>query len=269
MSAAPGEGRGFFPGDDLSKMPSGGRQAEWLKVSMVLSYREYVHDPETGTSRNLLTGVTYQDHYKPTRWDELIRTLTEDGFREPLKLEYEPDSRQAFFGEGNHRLVAAELAGYSAVPVWGLKGYPGARMRSARRVSGEPKLKRDQEHGYFPGSFRPSDVLPRRYLYMGENPQFCTECEQEYPHGKGPDHVAGDHPAQWRHAWQRNPGLRERYPHLAPGNEAQARPHPPAAGRQALSPARDSGAAAVPVLSPWPAVRAGRAAPQSRPRGLR
>lgn len=269
MSRVPGEGLGFFPGDDLSAMPSGGRQIEWLKVSMVLSYREYVHDPETGTSRNLLTGVTSADRYKPAEWDELVRTLTEDGFREPLKLEYEPDSRRAFFGEGNHRLVAAELAGHSAVPVWGLKGYAGPRMRGARRVPGEPKLKRDVEHGYFPGSFRPSDVLPRRYLYIGENPQFCTRCDQEYPRGKGPEHVAGDHPAQWRQAWQRNAGLREKYPHLAPGTDTQAGLHPPATARQALPPARGSAAVAVPVLPSVPAVRAADTAPQARPRGLR
>jgi hypothetical protein len=247
VSRPPGEGRGFFPGDDLSHMPSGGRQAEWLKVSMVAGYREYVHDPETGTSRNLLTGITYQDRYRPADWDELIRSLREDGFREPLKLEYEPDARQAFFGEGNHRLVAAGLAGHSAVPVQGLKGYPGERMRGARRVPGEPELKRDEEHGYFPGSFRPSDVLPRRYRYMGENPQFCTGCDQEYPRDRGPEHVAGEHPAQWRRAWERHPRLREKYPHLAPGTAAQA----------------------VPVLPLRPARRAAGAAPQGRPRGLR
>jgi len=266
MSRVPGEGRGFFPGDDLSAMTSGGSQIEWLKVSMVLSYREYVHDPETGTSRNLLTGVTYADRYNPADWDELIRSLREEGFREPLKLEYEPDSRHAFFGEGNHRLVAAGLAGHSAVPVWGLMGYPGERMRGARWVPGEPKLQPDEEHGYFPGSFRPSDVLPPHYLYRGENSRFCAECGQQFPRGRGPEHVAGEHPAQWRQAWERNPGLRERYPHLAPGTDAQAGPRPPATARQAQPPAQ--GTAAAPVL-PRPAVRAVGAAPKARPRGLR
>ena len=114
--------RGFFPGDDLSAMPSGGRQIQWLKISRIRGYREYFHDPETGTSYNLLTGRTYKDPYTPAAWAELIGSLTEEGFREPLKLEYEPDSRRAYLGEGNHRLVAAGLAGYTAVPVWGLRG---------------------------------------------------------------------------------------------------------------------------------------------------
>ena len=221
MSGPPGEGRGFFPGDDLSQMPSGGRQIEWLKLGMIAGYREYMHDPETGTSLNLLTGVTYKDRYTPADWDELARSLREEGFREPLKLEYEPDTRRAFFGEGNHRLVAAGLAGYSAVPVWGLLGYPGERMSGARWVPGEPKLSRDEAHGYFPGSFRPSDVLPPHYLYRGENSRFCPECGQQFPRGRAPEHVAAEHPAQWRQAWQRNSGLRAKYPHLPPGTAAQ------------------------------------------------
>jgi hypothetical protein len=102
--------RGFFPGDDLSAMPSGGRQIQWLKISRIRGYREYFHDPETGTSYNLLTGRTYKDPYTPAAWAELIGSLTEEGFREPLKLEYEPDSRRAYLGEGNHPLVAAGLA---------------------------------------------------------------------------------------------------------------------------------------------------------------
>jgi len=217
MTSPPAAGRrGFFPGDDLSEMPSGGRQIQWLRISQIIGYREYLHDPETGTSYNLLTGRTYKDRYTRAMWAGLTCSLTEEGFREPLKLEYEPDSRRAYLSEGNHRLVAAGLAGYTAVPVWGLRGYDSERIRRARRVPGEPELTRENGGGYFPSSFRPSDVLPRSYLYMGENPQFCTRCSQEYPRGTGPEHIAGEHPAEWRQAWERNPGLRETYPHLAP-----------------------------------------------------
>jgi hypothetical protein len=217
MTRPPAAGRhGFFPGDDLSEMPSGGQQIQWLKISRISGYREYLHDPETGISYNLLTGRTYKDPYTRATWAELTRSLTEEGFREPLKLEYEPDSRRAYLGEGNHRLVAARLAGYSAVPVWALRGYDSERMRQARRVPGVPELTRDNGRGYFPSSFRPSGVLPRSYLYLGENPQFCNRCSQEYPRGMGSEHIAEEHPAEWRRAWERNPGLRQNYPHLAP-----------------------------------------------------
>jgi hypothetical protein len=217
MTRPPDAGqRGFFPGDDLSEMPSGGRQIQWLKISRVISYREYLHDPDNGTTHNLLTDRICKDPYTPAMWAELTRSLTEEGFREPLKLEYEPDSRHAYLGEGNHRLVAAGLVGYTAVPVWGLKGYSSERMRRARRVPGEPVLTREIGCGYFPSSFRPSDVLPRSYLYLGENPQFCNRCAREYPRGRTAEHIAEEHPAQWQQAWERNPALRENYPHLAP-----------------------------------------------------
>jgi hypothetical protein len=263
--------RGFFPGDDLSQMPSGGRQIQWLKISRITGYREYLHDPQTGTSHNLLTGRAYHDRYTRAAWAELIRSLTEEGFREPLKLEYEPDSRHAYLGEGNHRLVAAGLAGYTAVPVWGLRGYGSERMRQARRVPGEPELTRENGRGYFPSSFRPSDVLPRSYLYLGQDPQFCNRCSQEFPRGKGPEHVAGEHPAEWRQAWERNPGLRKTYPHLAPRTAAaqDADPGLDIASWLSLPPGRDAGTALIPAVPRPPAITTAGTPRQTRPGRLR
>jgi len=264
MTRPPAAGvRGFFPGDDLSEMPSGGRQIQWLKISRVSRYREYLHDPETGASHNLLTGRIYKDHYTRATWAGLTRSLREEGFREPLKLEYEPDSRRAYLGEGNHRLVAAGLAGYAAVPVWGLRGYGSERMRQARRVPGEPELMRENGRGYFPSSFRPSDVLPRSYLYLGENPQFCNRCTQEFPRGRGPEHIAGEHPAEWRQAWERNPGLRENYPHLAPRTAPvqDADTSLDIGSWLSLPPGRDTGTEFVPAALRRPASPARQARP--------
>ena len=90
------------------------------KIRDLLGYREWTHCPETSWSLSLLTGRTCRDYYTAQRWAELIRMLREEGFREPLKLEYHPGLRRAYLGEGNHRLAAAGLAGYKAVPLWGL-----------------------------------------------------------------------------------------------------------------------------------------------------
>ena len=255
--------RGFFPGDDLSEMPSGGRQLQWLKISLIRSYREYLHDPETGTSCNLLTGRTYKDPYTRAAWAELIRSMTEEGFREPLKLEYEPDSRRAYLGEGNHRLVAAGLAGYTAVPVWGLRGYSSDRMRQARRVPCEPELKREQGTGYFPSSFRPSGVLPRSYLYLGENPQFCNRCTQEFPRGRAHEHLAESIRRSGGKPGSVTPSCAE-LPHLAPGTAAAqyADPSPDLASWLSPPPARDTGTALTPAV-PRPPAR------QARPRRQR
>jgi hypothetical protein len=239
-AAAAAERRGFFPGDDLSQMPSGGPQVQWVKTGRLWNYREWDHDRQAGTSRNLLTGRSYADTYTPDKWAELIRSLQQDGFREPLKLEYDPASRRAYLGEGNHRVAAARQAGYTAVPLWGLMGHDGERMRRAWRVPGEPALKPEPGHGYFPASFRPADVLPCSYLYQGENQQFCARCNREYPRGTGPEHLAREHPAQWRQAWARYPALAGRYPHLAPdaGALPAMDPAPQPAARSRHEPGR-------------------------------
>jgi len=206
---------GFFPGDDLAAMPPGGPRAQWVKIARVAAYAEWRHDRDTGVSRSLLTGETCRDPYTSQRWAELIQLLRQDGFREPLILEYDPRSRRAYLGEGNHRLVAADACGYAAVPVRGFRRGDSERIRGARRVPGVPVLTPDG-HGYFPSGFRPSDVLPRSWLYQGENPQFCGRCGHEFPRGAGPEHVAAEHPREWRQAWDHQPGLRGKYPHLAP-----------------------------------------------------
>ena len=142
MTRPPAAGRhGFFPGDDLSEMPSGGQQIQWLKISRISGYRDISTTQRPASSHNLLTGRTYKDPYTRATWAELTRSLTEEGFREPLKLEYEPDSRRAYLGEGNHRLVAARLAGYSAVPVWALRG-----LRQRADAPGQAGTRRTGTH---------------------------------------------------------------------------------------------------------------------------
>ncbi len=150
------------------------------------------------------------------------------------------------------------------MPVWGLRGSGSERMRQARRVPGEPELKREQGTGYFPSSFRPSGVHPRSYLYLGENPQFCNRCTQEFPRGRAPEHLAEEHPAEWRQAWERYPILRGNYPHLAPGTAAAqyADPSPDLASWLSLPPGRDTGTALTPAV-PRPPAR------QARPRRQR
>ena len=58
--------------------------------------------------------------------------------------------------------------------------------------------------------------MPRRYLYQGENPQFCNRCHGEFPRGMGPEHLAEEHPDQWLRAWVACPDMRAKYRHLAP-----------------------------------------------------
>jgi len=105
---------------------------------------------------------------------DTVRDITADlkegrGIREPLWLEWSPDSYRAKLGEGNHRLHAAIAAGISHVPVVGYKthsissNFPRLFPKDSlndyvRSIGGEHAV----EHGYFPQYFNPKHILPSR-----------------------------------------------------------------------------------------------------------
>ncbi len=82
----------------------------------------------------------------------LADSIQDDGFKEPLILNYYTESRTVRLTEGNHRLAAANDAGLTHVPVRVLRvngSEPGLAVRGF-----EPN-----EHGYVPGSLAPSQVM--------------------------------------------------------------------------------------------------------------
>lgn len=144
-------------------MQSGGSQVEWVRRERLRPYMEFHHDRETGQSTYLPTGHTFPDRYNRQRWDEMDSSVAEHGMHEPVLLEYNPWTRKMHIGEGHHRLESAERAGHEMVPVWGLK--TSREHAHAKPVPGEPKV--TPEHfagGYFPSSFKPSDVLPASWM---------------------------------------------------------------------------------------------------------
>jgi 8-oxo-dGTP diphosphatase len=151
------------PPDWAHGMQSGGSQVEWVRREKLKPYMEFHHDRETGMSTYLPTGHEFPDRYSPERWDAMDKSMAEKGMHEPVLLEYNPWTRRMHIGEGHHRLESAERAGHEMVPVWGLK--TSQEHPHARAVPGEPKVK--PEHfagGYFPSSFKPSDVLPTDWM---------------------------------------------------------------------------------------------------------
>lgn len=156
------------PPDYEHGIQSGGSQVEWVKREKLTPYLEFDHNRETGMSTHLPTGHTFPDHYDQARWDEMDRSVAEHGMHEPILMEYNPWTQKMHLGEGNHRMKAAERAGHAVVPVWGLK--TSRESQSAHPVPGEPKVRPEHFHGgYFPSSFKPSDVLPADW--MGEHPR--------------------------------------------------------------------------------------------------
>jgi 2'-5' RNA ligase len=123
---------------------------------------------------------------------------------EPILLEYNPWTRKMHIGEGNHRMEQAIRFGHEMVPVWGLK--TSREHPSARSVPGEPKVQ--PEHfagGYFPSSFKPSDVLPESWMKTREQaaaeegrhptlrpgePGYRTAAVRTVPANDGPDGAA-------------------------------------------------------------------------------
>ena len=159
-------------------MQSGGSQVEWVRREKLQPYMEFRHDRDTGESHYLPTGHRFPDRYNRQRWNEMDSSIAQHGMHEPILLEYNPWTRKMHIGEGHHRLESAERLGHEMVPVWGLK--TSQEHAHAKPVPGEPKVR--PEHfagGYFPSSFKPSDVLPEHWM------QSRAEREQdEWDHPK-------------------------------------------------------------------------------------
>ena len=97
----------------------------------------------------------------------LRTSITASGVGEPLLIHYDPLTGWALIGEGNHRIWLAEQAGQLTVPalcVYARPGYLRGRAGPQHAVPGEPRLRPQEPHGYFPAAFRPSLVFPASYF---------------------------------------------------------------------------------------------------------
>lgn len=87
----------------------------------------------------------------PEEMQELSDSMRIEGIREPLYVMYDPKSRRARLGEGNHRLRAAQMAGITHVPVvvhrWSV---PDDSSAPVTESSDFPR-----QDDYVPGQFHP------------------------------------------------------------------------------------------------------------------
>ena len=86
---------------------------------------------------------------------ELSEDLKTRGFQEPGVITYNQHSRQAVLDEGNHRLAAAEQAGFTHMPAYVSRSEsfePSKRGVVVRGV--EPN-----QYGYVPGRLSPSQIM--------------------------------------------------------------------------------------------------------------
>jgi hypothetical protein len=138
-----------YRGGRFAKQKTSGiaADAEMVPVEWLKQYHEYDR-PGRGPEGYAQT--------KPEYWDRLKNHIQQHGFEDPLTLEYNPDSGNAYLGEGNHRLGIAEELGMTHVPVH--------VYRNSKDWQGHPWVKATEpgqyvdERGYFPQSTKPSAI---------------------------------------------------------------------------------------------------------------
>jgi hypothetical protein len=87
-----------------------------------------------------------------------------EGFKDPVMVMFNPDTKRAIVGEGNHRVKAAELEGISHVPTrvvrdrWMDKPYmPGGRDSDTPHA--KSKWKGGMGEEYWPSDIHPSHIF--------------------------------------------------------------------------------------------------------------
>jgi ParB/Sulfiredoxin domain len=138
----------------------GSPYAEHVLIAELKQHREFDRSAPCSSAN-------HGGHTKtPEALAELAASIAAEGVLEPLIVHYDPWTRRALIGEGNHRIWLAEDAGQLTVPVIATytHGYLHGRAGPQHIVPGEPRLRPEMPHGYFPSAFRPSLVFPPWYF---------------------------------------------------------------------------------------------------------
>jgi hypothetical protein len=102
---------------------------------------------------SVLVDITPGNELRPSvDLDALAADLLENGFENPVVIEYDKNGRTVYIGEGNHRVAAAQLAGITEIPT------VVSRRQSDRTGQGTP-VRGYMEEGHVPGELKPSDVM--------------------------------------------------------------------------------------------------------------
>lgn len=156
---------GINPGEDISTHQMGREypHAEWVPLHVAQHFREHEGDQSPDSAERV------------SRLTEELRSGR--GMTDPLLLIHHNESGVATLGEGNHRLKAAENAGWTHVPMRVVRMYDSAVDRPVTGANDErrprqiPYVWRGAHQGRTPEMARPSEVfhfdslqhLPRRY----------------------------------------------------------------------------------------------------------
>lgn len=135
--------KGYNPGDDTSDWEGYKNQVDWVPIGVAQHFREHTGDQHKGSEDTIA---------------EIHQQLASGrGITDPLMLLHHNEENRASLGEGNHRLVAMERAGWTRVPMRVVRMYDSEAERGKGRSI--PHAWRGTWQGRTPEVARPADVL--------------------------------------------------------------------------------------------------------------
>jgi hypothetical protein len=184
---------GLNPGDDIANHPMGKdyQHAEWVPIEVAQRFRDHHGDQHKGSEQTVA---------------EIHQQLTSGrGLTDPLMLIHHNESGRARLGEGNHRLVAMERAGWSHVPMRVVRMYDSEAKRGLGKTI--PYHWRGSHQGETPDVCKPSEVLSKRFLESRGEPGI-TEPVDSTPSTKDSGAKEASHGAEDRREGHRGGGPR-------------------------------------------------------------
>lgn len=94
----------------------------------------------------------------PERYEELASHIREHGFRNPVVLEYNPDTGHAHMGEGNHRTWIALEHGIPAMPVRVYRSRRESPTKVPVELQHRPEWEDFRGQQHIPDSLKPSHI---------------------------------------------------------------------------------------------------------------
>lgn len=133
------------PGD----VQHGHPDIEWVPTHELKKFMEYDRRPGGKDSWN-----------NPERWDALGKHILEHGFKNPIWIDYNPDTGHAHMSEGNHRTQLALDLGIPALPVRVYRSSRSSQTAVPVKASPEPEWEdRYDPTGYhWPEYMRPTHI---------------------------------------------------------------------------------------------------------------
>lgn len=140
-------GIGHMPGDESRSI------TKMLPISLVKKYVEYDR-----------AGKDSQGSHSEQRINDITNELKSGGvIQEPLMLEHSTKHQWGYLGEGHHRLLAAERAGLTHVPVF-IYSSEGRKVESNKEQGIGAPLTLTTSFGNFPGDrYQPKEIHPDHF----------------------------------------------------------------------------------------------------------